>query len=856
MSLNYLAFPNYYNKLSSNFQVSQANLTNSFSLISGDLQNLYNYLNTSFLPIGFDTTLPNPATYGLTGASLYCYSPIGNAGLGSINPALFNTGASRPFSIYEILSDLVNNLSSTTISALNTEVTNARGGFGNLNARFNADESLINSKVTSVGTTIGASGTSVIDTVHGTTTAIRLKTIKAGANVTVVDDGSGDIVINSTGSGGGGGSGTVTNGASDGSGTAIFNATTTTSTTLHIKSLAAGSNIALTDDGSGTVTVASTAAGTVTGATTDGGGTSVYNSATSTSANLHFKSLNVTSPITLNDDGSGNITLASTITSAISGATGEGTGIQLYDAGNSTATNLHFKSLVAGSNVSIVDSGTGNLTISSTGSGGGGGAITLTGNVTGSGTGSIITAIAPNVVTNTMLVGMAANTLKGNGTGGTASPTDLTFTQVTASLNVFSSTLKGLVPLSGGGTTTFLRADGTWATTLSGLTTNALIIGGSATTAVSLGSLGTASTVLHGNASGAPTFGSVALATDVSGTLQAAQFPALTGAITTTAGSLATTLGANTVANSNLTTMAAHTFKGNNTASTGTVLDLTATQLTAELNQFTSLLQGLVPSSSGGSVTFLRADGIWAVPPFVPVNPINQTGTTYTLNTGDGLRGITMNNAASNVITIPPSTSVLLPVGVVIPIIQLGVGSTSVTNGVGVVLNNSMSASCRTRYSVIYIEQTSLDNWIVYGDVTNTYITSVTGSGNLSATTIAGAVALSITSVVNPQVGLTYSPVLADNANLVTLANAAAILVTLPTFATLAGLGIGYKTKLAQIDVGLVTVGVGGTDVLIYNSPTSAVTCALRGKGAAVWATIIAVDGSNNRTWLVDGDIT
>lgn len=34
----------------------------------------------------------------------------------------------------------------------------------------------------------------------------------------------------------------------------------------------------------------------------------------------------------------------------------------------------------------------------------------------------------------------------------------------TAQLNVFSSTLKGLTPASGGGTTNFLRADGTWAT--------------------------------------------------------------------------------------------------------------------------------------------------------------------------------------------------------------------------------------------------------------------------------------------------------------------------------------------------------------------------------------------------------
>src|SRR5258708_7619554 len=52
---------------------------------------------------------------------------------------------------------------------------------------------------------------------------------------------------------------------------------------------------------------------------------------------------------------------------------------------------------------------------------------------------------------------------KGNNTGGTANASDLTVAQVNAMLPVFTSTLNGLAPLSGGGTTNFLRADGTWA---------------------------------------------------------------------------------------------------------------------------------------------------------------------------------------------------------------------------------------------------------------------------------------------------------------------------------------------------------------------------------------------------------
>jgi len=58
---------------------------------------------------------------------------------------------------------------------------------------------------------------------------------------------------------------------------------------------------------------------------------------------------------------------------------------------------------------------------------------------------------------------MPTLTLKGNNTGSTANPLDLTVAQVNAILPVFTSALNGLAPLSGGGTTNFLRADGTWA---------------------------------------------------------------------------------------------------------------------------------------------------------------------------------------------------------------------------------------------------------------------------------------------------------------------------------------------------------------------------------------------------------
>ncbi len=87
----------------------------------------------------------------------------------------------------------------------------------------------------------------------------------------------------------------------------------------------------------------------------------------------------------------------------------------------------------------------------------------LTGDVTAA-QNSNATTIANSVVSNAKLADMAQATVKGRAAGaGTGAPSDLSGTQVTAILDVFTPSAKGLVPASGGGTTNFLRADGNWA---------------------------------------------------------------------------------------------------------------------------------------------------------------------------------------------------------------------------------------------------------------------------------------------------------------------------------------------------------------------------------------------------------
>lgn len=170
-------------------------------------------------------------------------------------------------------------------------------------------------------------------------------------------------------------------------------------------------------------------------------------------------------------------------------------------------------------------------------------------------------------VTNAKLANMAQDTIKGRASGaGTGDPVDLTGTQATAILDAFTSGLKGLAPASGGGTTNFLRADGTWAAPPSGGGQTNTVTGGAAIT----------------NSGD-----------NVDATLD---------------------LDDNGVTNAKLADVATATLKGRVTGGSGDPEDLTGTQATTLMDTFTSGLKGLAPASGGGTTNFLRADGTWAAP--------------------------------------------------------------------------------------------------------------------------------------------------------------------------------------------------------------------------------------------------
>jgi hypothetical protein len=152
---------------------------------------------------------------------------------------------------------------------------------------------------------------------------------------------------------------------------------------------------------------------------------------------------------------------------------------------------------------------------------------------------------------------------------------------------LFDAATAGLVPPSGGGTGTFLRADGSWAATSGG--------GGA---------------VADGDYGDVTVSGTGAVWTVDN--LPESRITGLVSDLTTLAAGVAAAVPQTRT----LSTDGLVLIDGGTSAAltANRALSIAITALTAALNQFTSSLQGLVPASGGGTANFLRADGSWASP--------------------------------------------------------------------------------------------------------------------------------------------------------------------------------------------------------------------------------------------------
>jgi hypothetical protein len=95
-----------------------------------------------------------------------------------------------------------------------------------------------------------------------------------------------------------------------------------------------------------------------------------------------------------------------------------------------------------------------------------------------------------------------------------------------------------------------------------------------------------------------------------------------------------------------------------------------------------------------------------------------QTGTTYTTVLADAGKLISITNAASQTVTIPPNSSVAYGVGDQINILALSTATTTIAAGAGVTLNsNGAKLVLNGQFAVATCLKTDTNTWVVVGNV-------------------------------------------------------------------------------------------------------------------------------------------
>lgn len=121
-------------------------------------------------------------------------------------------------------------------------------------------------------------------------------------------------------------------------------------------------------------------------------------------------------------------------------------------------------------------------------------------------------------------------------------------------------------------------------------------------------------------------------ASQLTGALQAAQFPALVGDVTTNAASLTTAISSNAVTNGQAAQMAAFTIKGNATGSTANSTDISIPALTQKSTPISGDMVLLVDSAASNALKFATAGSLASVGSVASVG-----GLLGTITLGPGL---------------------------------------------------------------------------------------------------------------------------------------------------------------------------------------------------------------------------
>jgi hypothetical protein len=396
--------------------------------------------------------------------------------------------------------------------------------------------------------------------------------------------------------------------------------------------------------------------------------------------------------------------------------------------------------------------------------------ITLGNDLSGSGTATVNATIVSGAVTLAKMANLAANSIIGNNTASAATPIALTTTQVKTLLAISESDVANLTTdLSNKLTGLSVASANGFAGTATSTTTPQITISTSVNgilkgnaTSVSAATSGTdyslgTSSLSTGILKSTTTTGALSIAVagdfptlnqnttgtaaNITGVLNASSFPALTGDVTTSSGSLATAIGTNKVLDAMIRQSGALSVIGRSANSTGNVADIAA----GGDNQFLSRKSSVLGFNEfGGQTSIVAATaGINTTETIITQKAIAASqliaGTTYRI-TVYGTCTSTAANASNIRVRLGTAGTTADPVVAVIT-------PTAATSGSSVPFKANLFVTIRTTGS-------GTGTTVGQGDLNNNGVTGISAAADvISAVTTTSA----LNTTVQNTISLTYS---------------------------------------------------------------------------------------------------
>ena len=264
-------------------------------------------------------------------------------------------------------------------------------------------------------------------------------------------------------------------------------------------------------------------------------------------------------------------------------------------------------------------------------------------------------------------------------------------------------------------------------------------------------------------------------------------------------------------------------------------INTTATTMTVATGTATALMGGISLAAGNVDIFTVALDADTVNEEIVFVTQVS--GDTLTISRGQagtgtaGVSGLS-HTAGASVKHVLTSSDLIFFRNNASPVASFGFsGSTSGTT--------TVQATAVAGTNTLTLPATSNDTLVgkaTTDTLTNKTLTSPVINGATIGTSI-------INLAINAQTGTTYTPVLADNGKLVTLSNASAITLTVPTNASVA-YATGAQIDIEQIGAGQVTV-VGDTGVTVNGTGTK-----LRTQWSAATLVKLGTD-----SWTLIGDL-